>query len=353
MFYYLYLLLLAPIYSRVSSLFLRDQNREILLLRQQLLILQRQLGRKPAYGHVEKLALLLAALRLSKRRLAAALLIVQPDTLLRWHRELVRGHWTFRKKRRPGRPPLTEEFQDLVVRLARENPRWGCRKIQGEMLKLGLKVGRSTIVRLLRRHGLGPPPDNRRSLTWSQFLSPYKDYIWATDFFTVTSARLRTFYVLFFMELGRRRLRLVSVTEHPTTEWVIQQLRNLSVQHDRLPRFILHDRDGKFSEAFDALAEANGTKIIKLPARSPNLNAYAERWVRSVREECLDQIMVLSERHLRYVRKAYVEYFTKRRPHQGLKQQIPDSREEPSAIGCIRSRQVLGGLINDYYREAA
>ncbi len=353
MFYYFHLLLLGPIYSLVSSLLLRNQSREILLLRQQLLIVQRQLGRKRAYGHFEKLALLLAALHLSKRRLASALLIVRPDTLLRWHRELVRRHWTFRQKRRPGRPPLAQEIQDWVVRLARENPHWGCRRIQGEMLKLGLKVSRSTVVRLLRCHALGPPPVNPRSPTWSQFLSQYKDFIWATDLFTVTTARLRTIYVLFFMELHRRRLLLVNVTEHPHAEWVVQQLRNLSVQHYRLPRFILHDRDGKFSEAFDAFAEASGTRIIKLPSRSPNLNAYAERWVRSVREECLDQIMVLSERHLRYVLKAHVECFTKRRPHQGLKQQIPDRREEPSAIGCIRSRHVLGGLINEYYREAA
>jgi putative transposase len=288
MFYYLHLFLLAPIYLLVSSLLLRDQDREILLLRQQLLILQRQLGRKPAYDRLEKLALLLATLRLSKRRLAAALLIVRPDMLLRWHRELVRRHWTSRRKRRPGRPPLTEEIQDLVVRLARGNPHWGCRKIQGEMLKLGLKVSRSTVIRLLRRHALGPLPDNGRSLTWSRFLGQYKDFIWACDFFTVTTARLRTFYVLFFMELCRRRLLLFNVTEHPHAEWVVQQLRNLSVQHNHLPRFILHDRDGKFSEAFDTFAEASGTKIIKLPARSPNLNAYAERWVRSVREECLD-----------------------------------------------------------------
>ena len=353
MFYYLHLLLLAPIYSLVCSLLLRDRDREILLLRQQLLIMRRQLGRKPAYGHLEKLALWLAALRLSKRRLASALLIVRPDTLLRWHREVVRRPWTFRRKRRAGRPPLTKAIQDLVVRLARENPHGGCRRIQGEMLKLGLKVSRSTVVRLLRRHALGPPPNNKRSLTWSQFLGPYKDFIWATDFFSVTTARWRTFYVLFFLELRRRRPLLVCVTEHPHAEWVIQQLRNLSVQHDRLSRFILHDRDGKFSEAFDALAQASGTKIIKLPPRSPNLNAYAERWVRSVREECLDRIIVLSERHLRYVLKEYVEYFTKHRPHQGLNQQVPDGREEPSATGRIRSRPVLGGLINDYYREAA
>jgi putative transposase len=221
------------------------------------------------------------------------------------------------------------------------------------MLKLGLKVSRSTVIRLLRRHALGPPPDNRRSLTWSRFLGQYKEFIWACDFFTVTTARLQTFYVLFFMELRRRRLLLVNVTEHPHAEWVVQQLRNLSVQHDHLPRFILHDRDGKFSQAFDAFAEASGIKIVKLPARSPNLNAYAERWVRSVRQECLDQIIVLSERHLRYVLKEYVKYFMKRRPHQGLKQQIPDSREGPPATGCIRSRHVLGGLIKDYYREAA
>jgi transposase InsO family protein len=353
MYYYLHLLLLAPIYSLVSSMFLRDQDREILLLCQQLLIMQRQLGRKPAYGRLERFGLLLAALRLSKRRLASARLIVQPDTLLRWHQELVRRHWTFRQMRRPGRPPTTEEIQDLVVRLARENPHWGCKRIQGEMLKLGLTVSRSTVFRLLRRHALGPPPNNRHSLTWSQFLGQYKDFIWACDFFTVTTARLQTFYVLFFMELRRRRLLLVNVTEHPDAEWVVQQARNLSVQHDHLPRFILHDRDGKFNEAFDAFAEAIGSRIIKLPARSPNLNAYAERWIRSVREECLDQIIVLSERHLRYVLKEYVDYFMKRRPHQGLKQQPPDSTQEPRATGCIRPRQVLGGLINDYYREAA
>jgi putative transposase len=129
---------------------------------------------------------------------------------------------------------------------------------------------------------------------------------------------------------------------------VVQQVCNLSVQHEHLPRFILHDRDGKFSGAFDALAEASGSKILKLPARSPNLHAYAERWVRSVREECLDQIIVLNERHLRYVLKEYVKYFMRRRPHQGLKQQFPDSTEEPRATGCARSRQVLGRLINDY-----
>jgi len=268
MFYYFHLLLLAPIFSLLSCLLFRDQDREILLLRQQLLIMQRQLSRKPAYGHLEKLALLLAALRLSKQRLAAALLIVRPDTLLRWHREIVRRHWTLRRRRRVGRPPLTEEIQDLVIRLARENPNWGCRKIQGEMLKLALQVGRSTVVRLLRRHGLGPPPVNKRPLTWSRFLGQYKDFIWATDFFTVTTARLRTFYVLFFMELHRRRLLLVNVTEHPHAGWVVQQLRNLAVHHDRLPKFILHDRDSKFGDAFDVFAEASGTKIIKLPAHA-------------------------------------------------------------------------------------
>ena len=239
MFYYLHLLLLAPFYSLVSILLRRDQDREIPLLRQQLLILSRKLSRKPPYGRLEKLALLLAGLRLSKRRLAKAFLIVQPDTLLRWHRELVRRHWTFRQKRRPGRPPLTEEVQEWVLRLARENPHWGSKKIQGEMLKLGQSVSRSTVARLLRRQGLRPPQDHRRSPTWSQFLGQYKDFIWACDFFTVTTARLRTFYVLFFMELGRRRLLLFNVTEHPQAEWVVQQVRNLSVQHDHLPRFIL------------------------------------------------------------------------------------------------------------------
>ena len=217
MFYYLHLLLLVPLYALLSSWLGRDQDREILLLRQQLLILQRPWGRRPVCGRLEKLALWLAALRLAKQRLASTLLIVPPETLLRWHPDLVPRHWSFRRKRRAGRPPLALEIQDLVVRLARENPHWGCRKIQGEMLKLGLKVGRSTIVRLLRRHGLGPPPGHRRSLTWSTFLGQYRDFIWATDFFTVPTARLRTFYVLFFMELSRRRIRLVNVTMHPSS----------------------------------------------------------------------------------------------------------------------------------------
>jgi len=277
--------------------------------------MQRQLGRKPVCGRLEKRALLPAALSLAKQRLASTLLIVQPDTLLRWHRDLVRRPWTFRRKRRAGRPPLTADIQDVVIRLARGNPHWGGRKTQGEMLKLGLKVGRNTIVRLLRRHGLLPPPDHRRSLTWSKFLGQYKDFIWATDFFTVTTARLRRFYVLFFLELRRRRILLVNVTEHHSAEWVVQQLRNLSVQHDHFPRFVLPDRDTKFSEAFDAFVEASGAEITRLPARSPNLNAFAERWVRSVRQECLDQIIVLTERPLRYVPKEYVSYFTKRRPH--------------------------------------
>ena len=155
------------------------------------------------------------------------------------------------------------------------------------------------------------------------------------------------------MELRRRRLIFFNVTEYPQAEWVVQQLRNLSVEQDHLPRFILHDRDSKFSDEFDAFAQSSGTEILRLPARSPNLNAYAERWVRSVREECLDHIIVLNERHLRYVLKEYVEYFMTRRPHQGLKQQRPDSRDEPSTSGRISCRQVLGGLINDYYREAA
>lgn len=203
------------------------------------------------------------------------------------------------------------------------------------------------------QHGLGLRPDRRRPLTWSQFLGQYKNFIWACDSFTVTTARLRTFYVLFFMELRRRRLLLFNLTEHPQADWVVQQLRNLSLEQDKLPRFILHDRDSKFSEEFDAFAQGSGTEIIRLPARSPNLNAYAERWVRSVREECLDHIIVLSAEHLRYVLKKYVEYFMTRRPHQGLQQQHRDSREEPSTSGRVCCRQVLGGLLSDYYREAA
>src|SRR5215472_8383524 len=230
MVYYLHVLLLAPFYSLVSILLRRDQDREILLLRQQLLILSRKLSRKPPYGRLEKLALLLAGLRLSKRCLAKALLIVQPDSLLRWHRELVRRHWTFRQKRRPGRPPLAERVQEWVLRLARENPHWGRRNprrdveagAEGESQHGRASASASGAETSTRPSAITylvavPRPIQRLSGPATSSPSPRLD-----------CGR----YVLFFMELGRWRLLLFNLTERPQAEWVVQQVRNLSVQHD-------------------------------------------------------------------------------------------------------------------------
>ena len=226
--------------------------------------------------------------------------VVKPQTLVRWHRELVARKWTYRR-RSPGRPPIDPELRELVVRLARESPSWGCVRIQGELRKLGIRVGATTIRTILRRAGLGPAP-RRDGPSWSEFLRAQAQGMLACDFFTVETAWLRTLYVLFFIELGSRRVHLAGVTANPDCAWVAQQGRNLAVE-ERLEnvRFLVHDRDAKFSGPFDQLMRCQGVKVIKTPFRAPKANAVAQRWVRTVRNECLDHVLVFGRRHLEHV----------------------------------------------------
>jgi hypothetical protein len=211
-------------------------------------------------------------------------------------RQLVARKWT-RPHRPPGRPALDPEVRDLILRLARENPRWGYQRIRGELLKLEIRVSATAVATLLRRHGLGPAP--RRGPTWGEFLRQQASGILACDFFTVETIRLRTLYVLFFIELGTRRVHMTGATTNPDSAWVTQQARNLAIEgrlHD--VGFLIRDRDTKFSGPFDEVFRTEGVRVINTPIRAPNANAFAERWVATVRSECLDWVLVLGRRHL-------------------------------------------------------
>jgi len=355
MFWHLLLVLFSPVYLMFALLFRDDRVRLILALVQQVLVLQRELGRRPSLVKAERLALVLSGLLLARRRLREAILIVKPETLVGWHRAIVRRHWRLLSRRKPGRPPeITPEMEQLVLRIARENRWMGYGKIAGEMRKLGFpRFGRTSVKRILNQHGLTPESRHSTGLSWLEFFSHYGRFAWASDYLTVTTASLRTYYVIFFLDIATRRICFWNVSTSPDESWVAQQFRNLSIVSDDLPKYLLHDRDDKYPRSADALLEDVGTKVIRLPARSPDLNGYAERWIGSLRQECLDRIIILNEAHLRWVLEEYVRYYNERRPHQSLQHLPPEALAEYPGQGEVVRRPVVGGIINDYYRRAA
>jgi putative transposase len=333
-----------------------SKDVEILVLRHQLKVLRRQAGR-PRLRRLDRVVLAAASRVLP--RPAWSSFMLSPQTLLRWHRELVRRKWTYRRKCRVGRPPLDAAACELTLRLARENRRWGCVRIQGELAKVGIRVSATTIRALLRRHGLGPAP-RRSGPTWSQFLRAQAHGILACDFFTVETVFLKTLYVLFFIDLGTRRVHLAGVTAHPDSAWVTQQARNLSFDHpgDRVAfRFLIRDRDSKYVSSFDEVFRTDGAQVICTPIRAPRANAFAERWVRTVRTECLDWVLILGRRHLERVLGVYVEHYNRERPHRGLDLGTPIDSQSRAGGACRRGpverRDLLGGLIHEYSRAAA
>ncbi len=340
-----------------------SKDLEIALLRHQLRLLQRRSSRPSHLSRWEKLTIAVLAAKLarlaagSRGRLSRAVLLVQPETVLKWHRELVRRKWTYRRRAVGGRPPLSAEVEALLLRLAAENPRWGYGRLQGELAKLGHALGRSTVRDVLKRQQVPPSPLRRlRASTWREFLARHRDSLLACDFFTVETVRLKTLYVLFFLELGTRRVHLAGCTAHPTAAWVTQQARQLSwtLQEREQPvRFLIRDRDAKFPSAFDTVFATEVVEVIHTPYRAPNANAHAERWVRSARAECLDHLPIASEAHLRRVLADYVTFYNHARPHQGLEQRCPVALPAPVGDGPVRRRDRLGGLLHDYYREAA
>jgi putative transposase len=260
-----------------------EREAELLVLRHQLKVLSRR-ARRPQFRRRDRILFAAVSRLLPRSRWKA--FVVSPRTLLRWHRELVRRKWTYRR-RGPGRPGLDPETVELT-RLARENPRWGYVRIRGELLKLGITVSATAIRTVILRHRLGPAP-RRMGPSWSEFLRSQAHAILALDFFTVETAWLRTLYVLFAIELGSRRVHVLGVTENPDSAWVSQQARNLAVgERLRDIRFVVRDRDAKFSGPFDEVFRTEGVRVIRTPIQAPKANAFAERWVRTVRRECLD-----------------------------------------------------------------
>jgi putative transposase len=324
---------------------------EILVLRHELAVLRRQ---HPRPRLQPKDRALLAALSRLLPRARWAVFLVQPATLVRWHRRMVRRRWTY-PTASTGRPPISEEVQHLVVRLARENPRWGYQRIHGELLRLGVRVSASSIRRILCAHDLDPAP-RRGAANWRSFLRQQAAGIIACDFFTVDTVFLRRVYVLFFIELGSRQVHLAGVTDHPTGLWVAQQARNLvTVLGDRATAFtfLIRDRDAKFTRTFDDVWRSAGAQVIRAPVRAPNANAVAERWVGTVRRECLDQLLIVGRQQLVRVLRRYVQHYNQHRSHRSLAHATPvpsdraEARNAPN-LGRLRRRDVLGGLIHEY-----
>jgi transposase InsO family protein len=343
-------------FSTLLRLLVRGRRSEfakdvkLLVLRHQLVVLGRQQPR-PSFRAADRAFLAELGRMLPPRGRHA--LIVTPQTLLRWHRELIRRRWT-QPQRSGGRPPVEGRVRELVLRLARENPRWGYPRIAGELLKLGVHISPSTVRRLLLSAGLKPAP-RRAGPSWRDFLRQQGATILACDFFTVETLSLRRYYVLFFIELGSRRVHLAGCTTNPTGDWVTQQARNLSFTGllERT-RFLIHDRDSKFSGSFDEVFRSEGTKVIHTPIRAPQANAYAERFVRTVRAECLDWLLILGRRHLEHVLRTYIAHYNAERPHRALALVPPEPRDTAvlPAHAKIERHDLLGGLIHEY-RAAA
>jgi transposase InsO family protein len=328
----------------------RSNELEILVLRHELALLRRQ-GARPKLTRADRT--LLASLSRSLARPAWAVFPIKPDTLLRWHQQLIARRWTY-AHRPPGRPPLARSLRELILRLADENPQWGYKRIVGELKGLGISVSATSVRKVLLEVGLQPAPQRTQS-SWRAFLRAQASSMLACDFLTVDTACLQRIYVLFFISLATRRVEYVACTPNPDGRWVAQQARNLIMRFaDEQPfRFLVHDRDSKFSHAFDEVFRTEGFRVIRTPVRAPNANAYAERWVRTLRAECLDRIFILGRRHLERVLCIYRRHYNEHRPHRALDLFPPNGRD-PTPLNAhhrLQRRDLLGGLIHEY--EAA
>lgn len=330
---------------------LHDPEAELLLLRHELRVLRRQINR-PQLRPADR-AILAAFGRLVPRPALGGL--VEPETILAWHRELVRRKWAaFGRRRGIGRPRLEPKLRELILRMARENPRWGCVRIRGELLKVGYRVSATAIRNLLRREKIGPAP-TRSGLSWKAFLKAQATAIVVSDFFAVDTVFLRRLYVLLYMELATRRIVWFAITDRPDAAWVVQQSRNLVWKLEGSSiRFVIHDHDAKFADSADAVLRAEGMRVIKTPIAAPRANAHIERQIGSGRRECLDWVLIVGRRHLERVMREWIEHYNMARPHRSLDLRAPIARSDPVLTTTpVRCRVRLGGLLREYSRAPA
>src|ERR1035438_4872626 len=336
------------------------KDAELLVLRHENAVLRRHAGRI-RYEPADRVWFAALA-RLLPRRRWTKIFPVTPATLLAWHHRLAAQKHHSRKRRKPGRPPTAASLARLVVRLAKENPLWGYRRIQGELTKLGLAVAPSTVYEILRAAGINPAP-HRSGPTWRQFLQAQAAGIVAVDFLHVDTVLLRRLYVLIFIEHGTRRMHLGGVTAHPTGDWTVQQARNLALTLDErfgAIKFLIRDRGSNFTASFDAVFEATGARILRSAVQAPRMNAICERLAGTLRREILDRVLILGEAHLRAVLTDYQAHYNTARPHQGIAQRVPDDDRAPPRATVttevdaqqIDRKPVLSGLINEYLHAA-
>ena len=323
-------------------------------------VLREQIGsRRLRFTDDQRRRLAGKAKRLGRKLLHEIATIVTPETLLAWHRRLIAKKYDGSANRGPGRPRTTDEITALVTRLAEENRGWGYRRIQGALSNLGHMLAFKTIGNILKKHGIEPAPERSRKTTWREFLTRHWDQIVASDFFTIevwTAKGLQRYLVLFFMELCTRRVEIAGVATNANGLWMTQIARNLTDEVDGFfkgKRYLIHDRDPLYTQEFVAMLKDVGIESVKLPPRSPNLNAYAERFVRSIKEECLEQMIVFGEDSLRNSIHSFVEHYHLERNHQGLENRvIMPAKEKVNTAARIERRERLGGLLNYYYRAA-
>jgi transposase InsO family protein len=322
---------------------------EIVVLRHELGILRRRTSRPPM-TLVDRLLLAAASRFLPRTQWRS--FVVTPATLLRWHRQLVAWRWTYGRR---GRPPVRRDVRELIVRFARDNPRWGYQRIVGELKGLGITVSATTVRKVLREARLGPA-GRRGGMPWREFLRTHARLMLPVDFFTVETVWLQRLYVLFFIELASRRVHLAGCTRHPTAEWVTQQARQFAwtlPERIKPPRFLIRDRDHKFTREFDAVFRSAGVQVVRTPRRAPKANAVAEPFVRTVRAECLDWLLIGQRRQLQRALEVFVDHYNRHRPHRSLCLVPPVDRRPPvtrapTAVGHVHRRDRLGGLLHEY-----
>ena len=346
----------------ISSLLSREREKAIEYLLAENQVLREKLGKgRILLNDDQRKRLAVKGKALGRKALSEIATIVSPDTILRWHRQLIATKWDYSERReyKVGRPKLRGEVTEAIVRFAKENPTWGYDRIQGALKNVGYHISDTTVANVLKDHGLEPAPDRARTTSWKTFLKAHWEVLGAADFTTVevwSHFGLQTYYILVVMKLSTRRVEIAGITPNPNAQWVQQMGRNLTDCYGGFldgTRYLLLDRDKKFLPLCGVL-EGTDTNVVLLPPRSPNLNAYVERYMRSMKSECLSKMIFFGEKSLRRALKEFEEHYHTERNHQGLDNELIEPDEYVgNASGDVVRRERLGGLLSYYHRQAA